>query len=164
MFVMSPNHDEALVVERGGKLTAIPFEAAVLDRQWRVPEISDDRLAALMAQIQPACFDERGRLHFIKEIDPRTKAFTWDPTLTEALNMERYVELGSSLTYHSCGYYGLFKPSIAEVLAQVPEELLSKAVAFSTELPEHRHDLSVVVSECGRMHRAVTTWYGLKES
>lgn len=31
---------------------------------------------------------------------------------------------------HGYGYYGLFKPSVGEVIRQIPKDLLEKVVAF----------------------------------
>lgn len=31
---------------------------------------------------------------------------------------------------HGYGYYGLFKPSVGEIIRQIPKDLLEKVVAF----------------------------------
>jgi|688.fasta_scaffold487835_3 hypothetical protein len=157
---------QTVTLKRGGHLTTIPFEEAAFQKQWEVPEISDDRLEALMSQIKPVCFDENGKLFYIEDVDPRSIAFAVSPTLTREVDTSIMDVLGHSFTIHHCVFYGspygLFKPSIAEVLSQVPEELLERVKAFSTEIPETSGEQSLVVSPCGGMHRAVTTWYGLK--
>lgn len=46
------------------------------------------------------------------------------------------------LCLHTYGYYGLFKPSIAEVLSQVPEKTISEANTFEIiESPETAADV-----------------------
>lgn len=35
-------------------------------------------------------------------------------------------EIGEFLTLHGCGYYGFFKPSVEEVLAQLPAEIFDE--------------------------------------
>ena len=99
-------------------------------RDWRsVPEISDDRLAELSAQIKPVITRD-GALHYIKDVDPRKIAFTWDPKITEEAT--DLVRVGSLPTIHACGYYGFFKPSVAEVLAQIDLDGTEGVVAFET--------------------------------
>ena len=46
--------------------------------------------------------------------------------------------------YHTYGYPGLFKPSIAEVLQQFPDDVLEKANAFyMISYPENASDLNL---------------------
>lgn len=46
------------------------------------------------------------------------------------------------LCLHTWGYYGLFKPSIAEVLSQAPESVIEQANTFEIiESPETREDV-----------------------
>ena len=70
--------------------------------------------------------------------------------------------VGSSTTFHSCGYYAFFKPSMEEVVAQVPLHILEDKtiVAFSTRIAPHDH-LSEVCNGKLDTHRAITTWYRL---
>jgi hypothetical protein len=45
-------------------------------------------------------------------------------------------------THHPYGYYGSFKPSIAQVLQQIPREHLDKVVAFEiVKFPKTVDDL-----------------------
>lgn len=47
-------------------------------------------------------------------------------------------------TYHSFGYYGLFKPTIAEVVACIPPRYLESTVAFQMlEYPRDAEDLNM---------------------
>ena len=96
-----------------------------------------------MAKIKPVARFARGRkglfqsdqgsLFFIKDVHPRKVAFTWDPSAGEpAKNLKKASEI---LTYHCYSSPSLFKPSIAEVLAQIaklPPSLLNGVVAFET--------------------------------
>ena len=46
--------------------------------------------------------------------------------------------------YHTYGYPGLFKPSIAEVLQQFPDDALEEANAFYiSSYPQTAHDLNL---------------------
>jgi hypothetical protein len=117
------------------------------------PAISDTDLADLAARIVPVVPDGNGTLHHIKPVDLRSTAFTWAPELTgPAANLE---PIATIVTYHTYGYFGLFKPSVAEVLAQLPTEVADVAAAFSTELVDSTPEACIV----GDYHRAVTTVY-----
>ena len=70
-------------------------------------------------------------------------SYTWDPKYDEERKVPQLKPLADITTYHSYGYYGLFKPSIAEVLAQIPEVLLQRVVAFEiVDRPETAEDLN----------------------
>ncbi len=111
-------------------------------KESRIPEISDQRLSELSQQIKPVVREgvfKKGEgivytPFYIENVDPRRESFLWKPKHTsEAVGLVKFDEI---LTYHTYGYYAFFKPSIAEVLAQLerkysPEEL-SKVVAFET--------------------------------
>lgn len=60
--------------------------------------------------------------------------------------------------YHTYGYYGLFKPSIAEVLEQFPDEVLEEANAFYVlSYPKDIEDLNLEkrIVEAGCHHSRV---------
>lgn len=88
-----------------------------------------------------------GDLYYIQDVDLRTVAFTWDPKpMTKAVGL---MELDQIITKHTYGFHGFFKPSIAEVLSQIPNEYLNDAVAFET----HYKGMS------GSYHSGLTTLY-----
>ena len=65
---------------------------------------------------------------YIEEVKLFTQSFIWDPKPKEiALGLK---PIGDIKTLHTYGYGGFFKPTIAEVLAQIPKECLDKVVAF----------------------------------
>jgi len=80
-------------------------------------------------------------------------AVTWNPLLGDEIN--GLTKLEDIRTYHSCGYYGIFKPSIAEVLMQIPQSLLEKTVAF--EVDPDDEEIVVISGSC---HGARTRLYG----
>lgn len=45
-------------------------------------------------------------------------------------------------TYHTYGHPAMFKPSIAEVLAQIPDDLLGSVSAFEVSGPGHVDDIN----------------------
>ena len=88
-----------------------------------IPFISEDLLQGRAARIKPLV-RKKGVLYDIEPVDLRNMSFIWDPKFTTKasviLNDTRWVT-----TYHSWGYYGMFKPSIAEVLCQLSDYILA---------------------------------------
>jgi hypothetical protein len=121
----------------------------VAEKVW-IPEVSVRRIRELAKRIRPVvrfCQGAKGlyrsphgKRHYIKPVSLHTTAYTWDPVPTMvATGLKRICDI---TTYHSWSYYGFFKPSIAEVLAQIPEEHLDKVVAFEiVQKPESMEDM-----------------------
>ncbi len=107
-----------------------------------IPEIDDDRLSELVGRIRPLVRPEPdGDPYYIKKVDPRSVAYTWDPSPVEKAT--DLVVICDVTTFHKWGYYGLFKPSIAEVLGMIPEGMTDIVVAFEiVERPETADDLN----------------------
>jgi len=91
-----------------------------IDGDDSVPEISEDRLAKLIKKIKPLIM-KGDKLYRFKLPDLRRTAFTWEPKNLKMMKGE-FVIKKTIKTNHSCGYHAFFKPSIAEVLAHIPEE------------------------------------------
>lgn len=93
----------------------------------QIPKISDDRLNELYARIKPVVeFD--GVKHYIRKCHLRTTAYTWDAKKTKAAPALK--ELLAIRTYHTYGYHGFFKPSIAECIAQIPNDVIDQVTEF----------------------------------
>lgn len=116
-----------------------------------IPEISDEVLAERMARIKFVTqamsgldgkaypTDEQDKKLFDlfyseSNADPRTQAFNFDEKsvittkatgLTELLKKDIFVKIG--------GYHGFCKITMAEVLSQIPDEILSNVVAFALD-------------------------------
>lgn len=98
-------------------------------------EISDERVQELLQHITPLVRNRKDddALYEIELPEKlRTTAFTWDPTFTKRVDEASLIHLAVITTYHSCGYALLFKPDIAEVLAQIPTDLADQVAAFET--------------------------------
>jgi len=123
----------------------------------RIPEISEEKLYELGQRIKPLVSKGRN-LFYIKPCHPRDTAFSWAPKRTKvATDLRKLTEI---TTYHTWGHYSLFKPSIAEVLAQIPEEYLDRCCAFVTEGPEIADDLHKHMDIFNEgYHVAITTLY-----
>lgn len=93
----------------------------------RIPEIGDNLLERMVAQIKPVTLSvvngrQRFRLIHTEGVDRRGTAFTWEPKLGRAVRL--YQGAGNSvslLTLHTFGAPVLFKPSLAEVYACINE-------------------------------------------
>lgn len=120
-------------------------------------ELSDSEIASMLDHVRPVvCRGEK--LYYIELVDPRTIAFTWDPQpIVEATNLAPFATL---YTLHSYGYYGMFKPSLAEVLAMIPQQLINVVAAFETNGPDDAQDLrrQWAATDAG-WHVANTTLY-----
>lgn len=127
-----------------------------VDHEWiagdgRVPPISDDVLAERLTRMQPIIAKE-GKLFSILQPHPRNQAFTWSPRLDrEIMGLEEFARFEAD---HTCGYHGLFKPSIAEVLAQIPEEFVEKAKAFRVAT-----EVGIKIYKSGSHHRSTVALY-----
>jgi hypothetical protein len=92
-----------------------------------IPNITNERLNELAARIKPVIeFD--GVKHHIEKCDLRGESYVWSPVQAEAALA--LVEIVDIRTYHTFGYKGFFKPSIAEVIAQIPEDLIDQVTEF----------------------------------
>ena len=70
-------------------------------------------------------------------------SYTWDPEFDESRQVPKMKPLMDITTFHSYAYYGFFKPTIAEVLAQIPDTLVQRVVAFElVARPENASDLN----------------------
>lgn len=103
-----------------------------------IPKISDTRLKQLAKKIRPVVRGSNGTLHYIKPVNLKETAFTWDPDLAEETISPTLI--ATIRTLHTYGYHGFFKPSIAEVLAQIPLDLLDSVDAFETHGPDTAED------------------------
>jgi len=109
----------------------------------RIPDITDERLAELAAQIRPLIRytmskdredfgqlklddkgkpsqDRQGLLTFVEPSDLRSVSLMWDPKVVGMPQKDMMV-IDRLITYHSYGAPSLFKPSVAEVLAQIQD-------------------------------------------
>ena len=115
-----------------------------------IPLISDERLDHLNARYAPLVFKD-GVFHRIQTPDFRKVAYTYDPKL---LDQVEFKELYRSQAVFPCGYYGFFKPSISEVLCQIPEQLMITMAANAYYI-----DLgSVKVFTSGEAQLAEVVW------
>jgi hypothetical protein len=133
--------------------------------------MAEKRVAELYSRIKPVLrfkenrkdgklehVDYNGDLYYLQEQGHgkdwlyRT-AYTWDPQAAgKAEGLEKLCEMPMK---HSWAYYGFFKPSINEVMEQIPAQYLDEVVAFET--------LSDTAAITGDYHTATTVLYRGKD-
>jgi hypothetical protein len=103
-------------------------------------ELTDEEITTMLGRLKPVVRRD-GALYYIEPVDPRGVAFTWDPkTIDEAVGLKEH---GVIHTLHTWGYYGLFKPSLAEVLSMISvSAVIDGVVAFETIGPDDASDLN----------------------
>lgn len=129
-----------------------------------IPDVTDERLVELASLIKP--IEQRSEPHRFIAVPELTQhalrrtSFIWDPTYEEG-KVPELRELRRIKTYHTFAYYGLFKPTIAECLAQIPPGLVNDVVAFSigNDLPNFNSDEAREAFRNG-YHLATTILYG----
>lgn len=101
-----------------------------------IPEISPDELAKRYAQVKPMIRIDN-QLHWMRdytleELSNMSYRFAGKKDAREAVPEDFLVPMPEHdfTCLHTYGYHGFFKPSVAEVLAQMSEEAASIACAF----------------------------------
>lgn len=117
-----------------------------LPKKLEIPEIDDKRLKELYQLLKPiVTIDEMKYL--LREFtlqELRNQSYIWNrhENKRDIVDSSRLETVDDFLCLHTFGYYGLFKPSIAEVLSQAPESVIEQANTFEIiESPEIREDV-----------------------
>ena len=117
-----------------------------LPKKFEIPEIDDKRLKELYQLLKPlVTIDEMKyvlREFTLQEL--RNQSYIWNrhEDKRDIVDSSRLETVDDFLCLHTFGYYGLFKPSIAEVLSQAPESVIEQANTFEIiESPETREDV-----------------------
>ena len=117
-----------------------------LPKKLQIPEIDDNRLKELYQLLKPiVTIDEMKYL--LREFtlqELRNQSYIWNrhEDKRDVVDPNKLETVDDFLCLHTWGYYGLFKPSIAEVLSQAPESVIEQANTFEIiESPETREDV-----------------------
>lgn len=117
-----------------------------LPKKLEIPEIDDKRLKELFQLLKPiVTIDEMKYL--LREFtlqELRNQSYIWNrhEDKRDVVDPNKLETVDDFLCLHTWGYYGLFKPSIAEVLSQAPESVIEQANTFEIiESPETREDV-----------------------
>jgi hypothetical protein len=126
----------------------------IKDRMPKLVELDKVCLESRAAMVKPL-IKVNNKLWTIQPVDLRNEVFTWDP---KRLQQVDDVELVTSIsTYHHCGHPALFKPSISEVLCQLPEDFAKQGICwFVTETED------VQICADGEGHKTTTHLYRYK--
>ena len=117
-----------------------------LPKKLEILEINDKRLKELYQLLKPiVTIDEMKYL--LREFtlqELRNQSYIWNrhEDKRDVIDPNKLETVDDFLCLHTWGYYGLFKPSIAEVLSQAPESVIEQANTFEIiESPETREDV-----------------------
>lgn len=106
-----------------------------MERKIEIPKMSEGTIEKWYSTIKPIVH-EGNKFTFLRELSSQEisgSAYTWfnDPEdYAEDVDFSKLSFLADVKMLHGYGYYGLFKPSVGEVIRQIPEDMLEKAVAF----------------------------------
>ena len=89
--------------------------------------ISKEKLDLLVTQIKPVVHKD-GFLYYIKDVDPVGCSVIYDPQITT--KVENLEKIASIRTHHRQEVPWMIRPSIAEVLAQIPKKYIEQTRAF----------------------------------
>lgn len=102
-----------------------------MKRKYFIKEIPIPELLVLAKKIRPIVHGQ-----YLRKLNSRElvmTAFTWldDPEdFVEEVDYSKLSVIEDRKMLHSWNYYGSFKPTVYEVISQIPEELFKKVVAF----------------------------------
>lgn len=95
-----------------------------------IPRVTPEQVESLLARLTPLVKDEAGKLRTIELPNAFNQAYTWSPVLKDTVERSTLKLVARFHSLHTAGYIALFKPSLAEVLAQLPADLPESACAF----------------------------------
>lgn len=130
------------------------------------PPITDEEVLSLMKDITVLSVDSHGiyRVLDIKGAHPSRQSFLWNATEGDPWVQPSDVELLTPeplQMYHSYGAPSLFKPSLTEVIAQIPANLRREVRAFCLQ-PIDVHTMNRDALNAG-YHTSFVTLFGVKE-
>ena len=117
-----------------------------IDRELDIHFLKDDELKKRYAKTKPIIMID-GITYDMKEFSFSAlsdQSYIWDRDIDKRniVHKEDLEVVEDFICLHGYGYYGLFKPSIHEVLAQLPEKSIKEADYFEIiESPVTRDDV-----------------------
>lgn len=126
-------YDEYLYNVRENGCTILSLE--LYRKKTKLNLLDDKKLTELNERIIPIIGGEDGKNYTCKEKfslkNIKKTSYTWQSEVfVEKVDMSKLRPIAQVEMLHTYSYHGFFKPSIAEVLSQIPEEYIDKTVAF----------------------------------
>jgi hypothetical protein len=107
-----------------------------------IPKISDEMLQMRASRIRPLLTFDGELYSIVPTRDLRSISFMWNPIRSYRAGPLR--QLADVRMFHSFGAPSLFKPTIAEVIAQIPERYSAVTCAFEViRHPQNAADLNL---------------------
>ena len=103
-----------------------------MKRNFRIPKMSNEEIVHWYSTIKPIVKHDT----YLRELSAEeltNVAYTWltEPSdYADKVDFEKLSVLEDRKMLHTWGYYGFFKPSVGEVIRQIPKDSLEKVVAF----------------------------------
>lgn len=124
------------VQENIGSKTTLQMQGGFfMERKFKIQMMSDGDIARWYATIKPIV-KNGGKSTYLRELlesELKTTAYNWlnEPKdYGDIVDYTKLSVLADVKMLHSWSYYGIFKPSVSEVIRQIPKEYLEKVVAF----------------------------------
>lgn len=99
-----------------------------------LPDITNEELKKRYEKIKPLVnIDNKFYLlrnFSIFELSNESYMWCLDKNIIKCVDQKKIEEVGKFACYHIYGFYGLFNPTVKEILSQMPDDLLQKANAF----------------------------------
>lgn len=118
------------------------------EKKFFIPEMEQAEIVKWYQNISPIVIhnDKPCYLRRLSDKEISNTAYTWlnnKNDFGKEVDYTKLEELCVLNMLHTFGYYGFFKPTVAEVIRQIPKELLSEVVAFEMiSNPNDADDLS----------------------
>lgn len=103
-----------------------------MERKFEIPKMSNEEIACWYATIKPIVGHDT-YLRGLSADELTGSAYTWlnkPSDYADKVDFSKLSVLEDRKMLHGYGYYGYFKPSVGEVIRQIPKEHLKKVVAF----------------------------------
>lgn len=128
------------------KLYGLSSSMIALPEKLEIPIISNKRLKELYQLLKPIVTIDEIK-YLLREFtlqELNNYSYIWNSVedKRDMIDSNQLEKVDDFICLHTYGYYGFFKPSIAEILAQTPENVIEQANFFEIiEKPETREDV-----------------------
>lgn len=106
-----------------------------MEQKFQIPEMSTEEIAKWYTTIKPIVH-QNGIPYYLRELSIREltrTAYTYHTEYTdydECVDYNKLSVIADIKMLHTYNYYGFFKPTVGEVIRQIPKRMLKEVVAF----------------------------------